>query len=157
MDRSRPGRADRHQPGLVRTVRVHGAVSARLRGRTGHGPPPRRTRDVFPDTASFQGGRPGETHVQRGARQAPGTPTCALTRPSDAPVPARHSFSDPSPLSTRMAAPVAATERIGDLLLKEGLVTREQLEKALVEQKQNGTRIGYNLIKLGYLNELDLT
>ena len=56
-----------------------------------------------------------------------------------------------------MAAPVAATERIGDLLLKEGLITREQLEKALVEQRQNGTRIGYNLIKLGYLNELDLT
>jgi type IV pilus assembly protein PilB len=56
-----------------------------------------------------------------------------------------------------MAAPVAATERIGDLLLKEGLITREQLEKALVEQKQNGTRVGYNLIKLGYLNELDLT
>jgi type IV pilus assembly protein PilB len=56
-----------------------------------------------------------------------------------------------------MAAPVAATERIGDLLLKEGLVTREQLEKALVEQRQNGTRIGYSLIKLGYLNELDLT
>jgi len=56
-----------------------------------------------------------------------------------------------------MAAPVAATERIGDLLLKEGLITREQLEKALAEQKQNGTRVGYNLIKLGYLNELDLT
>jgi type IV pilus assembly protein PilB len=56
-----------------------------------------------------------------------------------------------------MAVPVAATERLGDLLLREGLVTREQLEKALVEQRQNGTRIGYNLIKLGFLNELDLT
>ena len=56
-----------------------------------------------------------------------------------------------------MAAPVAATERIGDLLLKEGLITREHLEKALVEQKLHGTRVGYNLIKLGFLNELDLT
>ncbi len=56
-----------------------------------------------------------------------------------------------------MAAPVVATERIGDLLLKEGLITREHLEKALVEQKLHGTRVGYNLIKLGFLNELDLT
>ncbi|HUF29147.1 MAG TPA: type II secretion system protein GspE, partial [Gemmatimonadaceae bacterium] len=56
-----------------------------------------------------------------------------------------------------MAAPVATSERIGDLLLKEGLITREHLERALVEQKQHGTRVGYNLIKLGFLNELDLT
>ncbi|HSJ65616.1 MAG TPA: ATPase, T2SS/T4P/T4SS family [Gemmatimonadaceae bacterium] len=56
-----------------------------------------------------------------------------------------------------MAAPVAATERIGDLLLREGLITRDQLEKALVEQRQSGSRIGYALIKLGFLNELDLT
>jgi type IV pilus assembly protein PilB len=56
-----------------------------------------------------------------------------------------------------MAAPVAATERIGDLLLREGLITRDQLEKALVEQKASASRLGYALIKLGYLNELDLT
>jgi type IV pilus assembly protein PilB len=56
-----------------------------------------------------------------------------------------------------MAAPVAATERIGDLLLREGLITRDQLEKAIVEQKASGSRLGYALIKLGYLNELDLT
>src|SRR4051812_7561904 len=55
-----------------------------------------------------------------------------------------------------MAAPKPTTERIGDLLLREGLITREQLEKALAEQKQNGTRVGYNLIKLGYIQELEL-
>src|ERR1044072_8294709 len=54
-----------------------------------------------------------------------------------------------------MAAP-KTNERIGDLLLREGLITREQLEKALAEQKQNGTRVGYNLIKLGYIQELEL-
>jgi type IV pilus assembly protein PilB len=54
-----------------------------------------------------------------------------------------------------MAAP-KTIERIGDLLLREGLITREQLEKALAEQKQNGTRVGYNLIKLGYIQELEL-
>ncbi|MGI9078363.1 MAG: GspE/PulE family protein [Gemmatimonadaceae bacterium] len=57
-----------------------------------------------------------------------------------------------------MAAPaVAANERIGDLLVKEGMITRAQLEVALQEQNTNGTRIGYSLVKLGYLQELDLT
>ena len=55
-----------------------------------------------------------------------------------------------------MAAPKPTSERIGDLLLREGLITKEQLEKALAEQKQNGTRVGYNLIKLGYIQELEL-
>src|SRR5262245_32386172 len=55
-----------------------------------------------------------------------------------------------------MAAPNPTNERIGDLLVREGLITREQLEKALQEQKQNGTRVGYNLIKLGYIQELEL-
>ncbi|CAN5123289.1 type IV-A pilus assembly ATPase PilB [soil metagenome] len=56
-----------------------------------------------------------------------------------------------------MAAPVAAAERLGDLLVREGLVTREQLEKALQEQRQNGTRVGYNLVKLGFIQETELT
>ena len=56
-----------------------------------------------------------------------------------------------------MAAPVAAGERIGDLLIREGIITREQLDKALQEQKQNGTRVGYNLVKLGFIPEIELT
>ena len=57
-----------------------------------------------------------------------------------------------------MASPVASgTERIGDLLVREGLITKEQLEKALQEQKQSGTRVGYNLVKLGFVNEVELT
>jgi type IV pilus assembly protein PilB len=47
--------------------------------------------------------------------------------------------------------------RIGDLLLKEGLVTQDQLNKALSEQRHNGTRVGYNLVKLGFVKETDLT
>ena len=50
----------------------------------------------------------------------------------------------------------ASTERIGDVLFKEGLITAEQLAKALQEQKQSGTRVGYNLIKLGFIQEVDL-
>ena len=56
-----------------------------------------------------------------------------------------------------MAAPAATTERLGDLLIREGLITKEQLEKALQEQKQNGTRVGYNLVKLGFIKETELT
>ena len=43
------------------------------------------------------------------------------------------------------AAASAGGERIGDLLVREGLISREQLQKALDEQRQNGTRVGYNL------------
>jgi type IV pilus assembly protein PilB len=56
-----------------------------------------------------------------------------------------------------LTAPAAKTPRIGDLLLREGLVTQEQLNKALAEQRHNGTRVGYNLVKLGYVKETDLT
>jgi type IV pilus assembly protein PilB len=56
-----------------------------------------------------------------------------------------------------MAAPAHSSERIGDLLVREGLISKEQLEKALQEQKQNGTRVGYNLIKLGFIAETELT
>src|SRR6202022_1473356 len=56
-----------------------------------------------------------------------------------------------------MAAPVASPERLGDLLVREGLITREQLEKALQEQRQSGTRVGYNLVKLGFIAETELT
>jgi type IV pilus assembly protein PilB len=59
-----------------------------------------------------------------------------------------------------MASPVATnkdSERIGDLLVREGLITKDQLEKALQEQRQSGTRVGYNLVKLGFIQEIELT
>jgi type IV pilus assembly protein PilB len=56
-----------------------------------------------------------------------------------------------------LTAPATKSPRIGELLLREGLVTQDQLNKALVEQRQNGTRVGYNLVKLGFVKETDLT
>jgi Type II secretory pathway, ATPase PulE/Tfp pilus assembly pathway, ATPase PilB len=56
-----------------------------------------------------------------------------------------------------LTAPAVTALRIGELLLKEGLVTQDQLSKAVQEQKQHGTRVGYNLVKLGYVKETDLT
>ena len=56
------------------------------------------------------------------------------------------------------AAPVAArSERIGELLVREGLITREALDRALQEQKATGMRVGYNLVKLGFIHEVELT
>src|SRR5687768_11534599 len=64
----------------------------------------------------------------------------------------------PIGLPPSMTVPAAATGmRLGDLLLKEGLISREQLDKALLEGKQNGTRLGYALVKLGYVQETDIT
>jgi type IV pilus assembly protein PilB len=57
-----------------------------------------------------------------------------------------------------MAAPHSISpERIGDLLFREGLITADQLSMALNEQKQSGHRIGYTLVKLGFVKEVELT
>jgi len=55
------------------------------------------------------------------------------------------------------AAASAGGERIGDLLVREKLITREQLQQALDEQRQSGTRVGYNLVKMGFIQENELT
>ena len=43
------------------------------------------------------------------------------------------------------------------MLVREGLISREQLQRALQEQAENGTRVGYNLVKLGYVKETEMT
>ncbi|HTI62253.1 MAG TPA: ATPase, T2SS/T4P/T4SS family [Gemmatimonadaceae bacterium] len=57
-----------------------------------------------------------------------------------------------------MAVPnTVSPERIGELLFREGLITADQLSVALNDQKQNGHRIGYSLVKLGFVKEVELT
>ncbi len=46
--------------------------------------------------------------------------------------------------------------KIGELLLKENLITEEQLKKALEYQKQHGGRLGSIMIKLGFVSEEDV-
>ncbi len=48
-------------------------------------------------------------------------------------------------------------ERLGDMLIREGLVTASQLDRALNERQTGGLRIGSALVKLGFVTELDLT
>jgi type IV pilus assembly protein PilB len=46
--------------------------------------------------------------------------------------------------------------KIGELLLKHGLITKEQLEEALRKQKELGKRLGSTLVELGYITEKQL-
>ena len=49
-----------------------------------------------------------------------------------------------------------ANERIGDQLIKNALITPEQLLEAQQAQKSSGTRLGSQLVKLGHLTEEEL-
>ena len=56
-----------------------------------------------------------------------------------------------------MATAAAGNDRLGDILIREGLITRDQLGSALAEQKSTGHRLGYVLVKLGLVQELEVT
>ena len=56
-----------------------------------------------------------------------------------------------------MASTSLEQTQIGEMLLRESLITREQLDKALKEQKQGGTRIGFSLVSSGAISETELT
>jgi type IV pilus assembly protein PilB len=47
--------------------------------------------------------------------------------------------------------------RIGELLLKEKRITPAQLQEALNYQKTNGGKLGYNLVKLGFVKDEEIT
>jgi type IV pilus assembly protein PilB len=47
--------------------------------------------------------------------------------------------------------------RIGELLLKEKLITPEQLQDALTYQRTNGGKLGANLVKLGHVKDEEIT
>src|SRR4051794_8068953 len=49
-----------------------------------------------------------------------------------------------------MAVSAPAADRIGEQLVHEQLITREQLQKALDDARANGSRIGFSLVKLGF-------
>ncbi len=48
------------------------------------------------------------------------------------------------------------TSRLGELLVKENLITPEQLKKAIEEQKAGGGRLGTSLTKLGFVSDEEL-
>jgi type IV pilus assembly protein PilB len=49
------------------------------------------------------------------------------------------------------------SQRLGDLLVKEKVITREQLEQAGKYQKEQNCRLGAALVKLGFLSDEEVT
>ena len=47
--------------------------------------------------------------------------------------------------------------RIGELLLKEKRITPDQLQQALNNQKAGGGKLGYNLVKMGFVKDEEIT
>ena len=48
-------------------------------------------------------------------------------------------------------------ERIGELLVKENLLSADQLRRAREQSRASGNRLGAQITKLGYLDESELT
>ncbi|RIL05837.1 MAG: type II secretion system protein GspE [Proteobacteria bacterium] len=48
-------------------------------------------------------------------------------------------------------------ERIGELLVRQNMLTAEQLKRARDEARSNGARLGHQITKLGYIQENELT
>jgi len=48
-------------------------------------------------------------------------------------------------------------ERLGEMLVREDVISSDQLQKAKQRSKKAGNRLGYELTKLGYVEEEDLT
>ncbi|HLC04908.1 MAG TPA: type II secretion system ATPase GspE [Anaerolineales bacterium] len=44
-------------------------------------------------------------------------------------------------------------EPLGEIMIREGLITRDQLQRGLVRQREIGKRLGDSLVELGYLSE----
>src|SRR5215467_1291327 len=47
--------------------------------------------------------------------------------------------------------------RLGELLVRENLITLQQLQAAQEQQRKTGGRLGFNLTRLGYIEESELT
>ncbi|MEA2695199.1 MAG: type pilus assembly protein PilB [Acidobacteriota bacterium] len=56
----------------------------------------------------------------------------------------------------RQSSSAAGSGKFGELLLKNGKINPAQLQEALAMQKDQGGRLGTNLVKLGYLSERQL-
>jgi type IV pilus assembly protein PilB len=57
----------------------------------------------------------------------------------------------------RKAPPAQTNHRLGELLVRENLISPLQLQKAMETQRATGGRLGHQLTKLGYIEENELT
>src|SRR5262245_38142856 len=52
---------------------------------------------------------------------------------------------------------MSTTNRLGELLVREKLISLQQLRQAQEEQRKSGTNLGYALAKLGYISDGEIT
>jgi type IV pilus assembly protein PilB len=52
---------------------------------------------------------------------------------------------------------MSSSSRLGELLVREKLISLQQLRQAQEEQKRSGHNLGYTLSKLGYISDEDIT
>src|SRR2546425_5515877 len=50
----------------------------------------------------------------------------------------------------------APKRRLGDIFVERGLVTQEQLDEALAEQREKGGKLGEILVEMGYMTRIEL-
>src|SRR6476660_5738063 len=50
----------------------------------------------------------------------------------------------------------AAKRRLGDIVVERNMVTPQQLEQALEEQRVNGGKLGETLVELGFITRVEL-
>jgi len=79
--------------------------------------------------------------------RSPGTPPGVQGPPPAAPAGASRDDARP---------PLPRIEPIGEILVAQGAVTREQLAQALDIQRQSGGRLGRVLVEMGVLGERQL-
>ena len=56
----------------------------------------------------------------------------------------------------QISARRAIRKKVGELLIERGVITPEQLEKALEQQVQQGGYLSQHLISLGFASEVDI-
>jgi type IV pilus assembly protein PilB len=79
-------------------------------------------------------------------------------RPQNLDLVGAESHVSPLKFNELHTASVALTQdKLGEILVREGLITTEQLKKALQEQKSSGMRLGYTLVKLGFIEETEVS
>lgn len=64
--------------------------------------------------------------------------------------------SSPAPHGSGKVAPLAKKLRLGDMLVQNKVISEQQLETALAEQKKTGHKLGNTLIELGIIQESSL-
>ncbi len=65
-------------------------------------------------------------------------------------------MAPPPEVARRTQAPSQVPDKLGELLIRTGRINQAQLNEALTLQKDQGGRVGTNLVKLGYLSEKQL-